>query len=299
MTRLVAGVTTSSRSILLLAQLGKYSGRNSAVRVYTDKIGSYSEWVEDPYSEYGYVYTGPGFRLPFYIISPWTRGGNVYVEHADHSSQIKFIEQVYAAKGKNIVTSQIPAWRRTNMADLTTAFHFEHPDYSIPSMPNASYPSTDKKGNWNGYAVCEATYRLKRPPVPYGKQSQATSLVTEDGSKAVRGQLTEGRYLVFEMNGYALASSSGTLTATKATSSHNTKSQRFVISGSASKFTLRDGNGKAMSSSANYTIVDMGNGEGYSVKNPTGQYIAINKQGKVMMEKTAKGFATFSVTYSD
>jgi phospholipase C len=245
------------------------------------------------------VYTGPGFRLPFYIISPWTRGGNVYVEHADHSSQIKFIEQVYAAKGKDIVTSQIPAWRRANMADLTKAFDFEHPDYSIPSMPNASYPSTDEKGNWNGYAVCESTYRVRRPPVPYGKQSEATSLVTEDGFKEVRGQLTEGRYLVFEMNGYALASSSGALTVSKATSSHNTKSQRFVISGSASTFTLKDVNGKTMSSSEEYTIVDMGNGEGYSIKKSTGQYVAINKQGKLTMEKTAKGFATFSVTYGN
>ena len=166
-------------------------------------------------------------------------------------------------------------------------------------MPNASYPSTDNKGNWNGYAVCESTYRVRRPPVPYGKQSEATSLVTEHGFKEVRGQLTEGRYLVFEMNGYALASSAGTLTASKATSSHNTKSQRFVISGSASTFTLKDANGKAVSSSADYTIEDMGNGEGYSIKNSAGQYITINKQGKVTTGKAAKGFATFSVTYGN
>jgi phospholipase C len=34
---------------------------------------------------------GLGFRLPFYIISPWTRGGHVFVENADHISQIKFV----------------------------------------------------------------------------------------------------------------------------------------------------------------------------------------------------------------
>lgn len=185
------------------------------------------------------------------------------------------------------------------MADLTKAFDFVHPDYSIPSMPNASYPSTDKKGKWNGYAVCESTYAQTRPPVPYGKQSEATSLVTEDGFKAVRGQLTEGRYLVFEMNGYALASSSGKLTASKATSSHKTKSQRFVISGSAGSFMLKDANGRPVSSSAKYTITDMGDGKGYSIKNSDGQYLAISKQGKVTMGSSAKGFATFSVTYSD
>lgn len=182
------------------------------------------------------------------------------------------------------------------MADLTKAFDFEHPDYSIPSMPNASYPSTNSKGEWNGYAVCEATYAKTRPPVPYGQQSESTSLVTEDGFKAVRGQLTEGRYLVFEMNGYALTSSSGILAASKASSKHDTKSQRFVISGSAGKFSLKSVDGSAIS--GDYTITDMGNGEGYSVQNSKGQYLAINKKGKVTMAKSATGFAVFSVTYS-
>lgn len=30
-----------------------------------------------------------GFRVPFYIVSPWTMGGNVFTEHADHTSQGK------------------------------------------------------------------------------------------------------------------------------------------------------------------------------------------------------------------
>lgn len=32
-----------------------------------------------------------GFRLPFYVISPWTRGGHVFTERADHNSQIMFV----------------------------------------------------------------------------------------------------------------------------------------------------------------------------------------------------------------
>ena len=265
----IVDVVTSSplyNSTVLIISYDETGGWGDHVVPFHSPNGTAGEWVEDPYhgdGSAGYVYTGPGFRLPFYIVSPWTRGGNVYVENADHSSQIKFIEQVYAAKGKDIVTGQIPAWRRANMADLTKAFDFEHPDYSIPSMPNASYPSTDNKGTWNGYAVCESTYHVRRPPVPYGKQSEATSLFVEDGFKAVRGQLTEGRYLVFEMAGYALSSSGGQLMASRATSKHNTKSQRFVINGSAGKFTLKDASGKAVSSSAEYAISDMGNGEGY------------------------------------
>lgn len=298
----IVDVVTASplyNSTVLIISYDETGGWGDHVVPFHSPPGTAGEWVEDPYAEEGNVYTGPGFRLPFYIISPWTRGGNVYVEHADHSSQIKFVEEVYAAKGKDIKSPEIPAWRRANMADLTAAFDFENPDYSIPSMPNATYPSTDNKGQWNGYAVCESTYAHTRPPVPYGKQSEATSLATEDGFKVVRGQLTEGRYLVFAMNGFALSSSSGQLSASKASSQHNDKSQRFVITGDSGSFTLTGADGKAVSGSATYTITDLGNGQGYSIKTSNGQYLTINKKGKTTMGKTAKGFAVFSVTYSD
>ena len=296
----IVDVVTSSpsyKNTVLIISYDETGGWGDHVVPFHSPSGTAGEWVEDPYSEYGNVYTGPGFRLPFYIISPWTRGGNVFVENADHSSQIKFIEEVFAAKGKNVTTTEIPAWRRANMADLTKAFDFEHPDYSIPTSLNATYPSTNNRGKWNGYAVCEATYAQTRPPVPYGKQSEATSLIAEDGFKTVRGQLTEGRYLVFEMSGYALTISGSQFSASKATSQHNDKSQRFVISGSARKFSVETAAGSSISGT--YTIADMGNGAGYSIQNSNGQYLSINKQGKVTMGKTAKGFATFSVTYAD
>jgi phospholipase C len=184
------------------------------------------------------------------------------------------------------------------MADLTKAFDFANPDYSIPKMPNASYPSTDKKGQWNGYAVCESTYAQTRPPVPYGKQTEANSLISEDGFKVVRGELTEGRYLVFEMNGYALTTSKGQLAASKATPKHGAKAQRFVVWGDSGNFKLETTDGKAVTSSSRYTITDLGDGKGYSVKHAAGQYVGINKQGKVTVGQSAKGFALYSVTYS-
>lgn len=49
----------------------------------------------------------------------------------------------------------------------------------------------------------------QRPPVPYGKQEASTSLVSEQSFNQVRGPLTEGRYLAFEMNGYALSAGNG------------------------------------------------------------------------------------------
>lgn len=292
----VVDVVTSSplyKNTVLIISYDETGGWGDHVVPFHSPPGTAGEWVQDPYtSSNGNVYTGPGFRLPFYIVSPWTRGGNVYVENADHISQIKFIEEVFAAKGKNVKTDQIPAWRRENMADLTKAFDFAHPDYSVPSMPNASYPSTDKKGQWNGYAVCESTYKDTRPPVPYGKQTEKGSLIAEEGFKKVRGELTEGRYLVFEMNGFALSRSKGALVVSKATENHDDKAQRFVLSGSAGKFALSGVDGT-------FTIADMGDGAGYSIKNGDGQYLGINKKGRVTMGKSAKGFTTFSVTYDN
>lgn len=33
----------------------------------------------------------PGVRIPLIIISPFTRGGNIFTERADHSSMIMFV----------------------------------------------------------------------------------------------------------------------------------------------------------------------------------------------------------------
>jgi phospholipase C len=68
-----------------------------------------------------------GVRVPFYIISPWTRGNRVFTERADHNSQILFIENWLTAKGYGgIVTDQMVSWRREHMSDLVNAFDFDN-----------------------------------------------------------------------------------------------------------------------------------------------------------------------------
>lgn len=47
----------------------------------------------------------------------WTRNGNVFTEHADHNSQILFMEWL-AAKGKDVVTPEMVPWRREHMSTL-------------------------------------------------------------------------------------------------------------------------------------------------------------------------------------
>lgn len=315
--RIVDAVTQSpayNRTALIISY-DETGGWGDHVVPFTSPRGTSGEWVTDPYGQYGYVPTGPGFRLPFYIISPWTRGGHVYVEHADHNSQILFVEKWLTAKGyKNVTSGEMNAWRRAHMADLTKAFDFAHPDFSIPSMPNISYPSTSSPGgSWNGYAVCQNTYKTQRPPVPYGQQQNVSAaLATEQGFKKMRGDPTEGRFLVFEANGYALANDGGSaLVATRVAATHNVKAQRFVLhqQASAATFSITSAvDGKAVSgtslgssSAAAFTIKDLGNGAGYTVQASNGQYLTISTAGQVAYTSTAptKGFTVFSVTYDD
>jgi phospholipase C len=102
-------------------------GWGDHVTPYTSPNGTEGEWITDPYNtNFGLVPMGPGFRLPFYVVSPFTRGGNVFTEHADHNSQIMFVEKWLAAKGYNVTTEQMPEWRREHMSDLTKAFDFNN-----------------------------------------------------------------------------------------------------------------------------------------------------------------------------
>ena len=76
---------------------------------------------------------GLGFRVPLMIVSPWTRGGYVYSEVADHTSTIKFLEKRFGIECPNI-----SPWRRAITGDLTQAFNFTHPDYTWPKLPKTT-----------------------------------------------------------------------------------------------------------------------------------------------------------------
>jgi phospholipase C len=198
------------------------------------------------------------------------------------------------------------------MSDLTKAFNFAAPDYSLPSIPDISPPLQNSRGGYTGYSKCEQTYRTQRPTVPYGKQTVADSLVSEPGFKTVRGALTEGRYLVFEMNGYALSNSgNGKASASTATSQHEQNSQRWVVhqlqqssnifnvsSAVDGTFIASDGSLTSdQSSAAALTIQDLGNGKGYTVLGSSG-YLFIGANGTLTWSAASSGFSLVSVTYS-
>lgn len=150
-----------------------------------------------------------------------------------------------------------------------------------------------------------------------GAESELLSYHMEDRGqrfKAVRGQLTEGRFLVFEKNGFALTSStsgSSSVTATRASPIHDIVAQRWILhqlKQGGTQFTLESvstsncaadlGHMESYSQSAPVTINDLGNGMGHSVQVSSGQYLSINKNGKVVLTSKVEGFQLFSVTYS-
>ncbi len=76
---------------------------------------------------------GMGNRVPMLVISPWSRGGVVDSEVADHTSVLRFLERWTGVREPNI-----SAWRRAIAGDLTGAFDFAHPDFSMPALPSTT-----------------------------------------------------------------------------------------------------------------------------------------------------------------
>jgi phospholipase C len=66
---------------------------------------------------------GLGPRVPLYVLSPWSKGGWVNSQVADHTSVLRFIEKRFGVAEPNI-----SAWRRAVCSDLTGAFNFADPD---------------------------------------------------------------------------------------------------------------------------------------------------------------------------
>lgn len=51
----------------------------------------------------------------------------MFTEHADHTSQMLFVEEWLSAKGyKNVRTKEMIHWRREHMSNLVSAFDFEN-----------------------------------------------------------------------------------------------------------------------------------------------------------------------------
>ncbi|KAJ5167325.1 phosphoesterase family-domain-containing protein [Penicillium canariense] len=312
-------------STLLMISFDETGGFGDHVTPFHSPQGTPGEWMEDPMGLFGDVFVGPGFRVPFYMISPWTRGNRVFTERADHNSQILFVEQWLTARGYNgIQTDQMVPWRRLHMSNLVNALDLENPDLSLPSLPEAETPVTNGNGDYVGSAQCQAKHPTQRPPVPYGHQDDSTNaLWFEDGYKEVVGYLTEGRYLVAEKGGSALTNSGKRdyVTVTPATKNHESKSQRWIIHYTEDQeseiFTISsalDGRwlgarGVLLDSdqaqdAEPVRITFLGNGLGYTVQYVNGnQYVDVDHLGSLQIatqdQSPDQGFKLYSVTYHE
>ena len=66
---------------------------------------------------------GLGYRVPFVVASPWSRGGWVNSQVFDHTSVLQFLERFLTKKkGRPVVEENISPWRRAICGDLTSVF---------------------------------------------------------------------------------------------------------------------------------------------------------------------------------
>ncbi|WP_019928082.1 phospholipase C [Nocardia sp. BMG111209] len=107
--------------------------------------------------------TGPiglGYRVPCWVISPYSRGGLVASETFDHTSQLRLLERRFGVDVPNLTK-----WRRSVTGDMTSAFDFG-------SAPDAAPPRvTDPNSRTaNAFAQCgpnlAAGYAGKGAPYP-------------------------------------------------------------------------------------------------------------------------------------
>jgi phospholipase C len=112
---------------------------------------------------------GFGNRVPMIIASPWTRGGFVDSNTYNHTSMLQFLETWTGVKAANITD-----WRRSISGDLTAAFDFARPDFSIPDLPD-TVP-----------LITQSDEEKSFPPVTTPAEGSQTFPVQESGSRPHR-----------------------------------------------------------------------------------------------------------------
>ncbi len=67
---------------------------------------------------------GTGFRVPMFVVSPWSRGGWVNSQILDHTSCLMFLEKFLNTKtgNSNIKCDNISQFRRTVCGDISSVF---------------------------------------------------------------------------------------------------------------------------------------------------------------------------------
>jgi phospholipase C len=116
---------------------------------------------------------GAGFRVPCWIISPWSTGGKIFSEVSNHTSCLQLIEAVAAAGGLSgrgpVTFPNISRWRRQTFGDLTGAL--TGTVHAAPSSPE--FDSATRAAN---LAAQKVSSKLPLPPFPGADQTMPVQL---------------------------------------------------------------------------------------------------------------------------
>ena len=117
----------------------------------------------------GNLPVGAGFRVPCWIISPWSTGGKIFSEVSDHTSCLRLIEAAAAAGGLSgngpVIFPNISRWRRATFGDFSGALAQRAP------QPAPSGPEFDPTVRADNLAAQQASARLPLPPLPGAAQT--------------------------------------------------------------------------------------------------------------------------------
>ena len=117
---------------------------------------------------------GAGFRVPCWVISPWSVGGKIFSGVSDHTSCLQLIEAVAAGGGLSgrapVTFPFISRWRRATFSNLTGALTAGAPQ-AAPA--NTQFDPSTTAAN---LAAQQATSQLPLPPFPGATQSTALQL---------------------------------------------------------------------------------------------------------------------------
>jgi len=124
------------------------------------------------------------------VVSPWSRNAGarsdpgwrpmVCSDVLDHTSQMRFLERMFAAKGKpGIAPPHDTAWRKKTVGDLTGAFTFTSKDTSVPALPPTSLPPALTFPECVGAPLTEAPFE---PPLAYTPALASAAIPLQESS---------------------------------------------------------------------------------------------------------------------
>ncbi|MBM9507440.1 phospholipase C [Actinacidiphila acididurans] len=116
----------------------------------------------------GNLPVGAGFRVPCWVVSPWSTGGKIFSDVSDHGSCLRLVESVAAAGGLSgrgpVTYPNLSRWRRQTFSDLTGAL-------SGTAQPAPTSPEFDPAVRAANVAAQTESANLPLPAFPGADQS--------------------------------------------------------------------------------------------------------------------------------